>query len=113
MNGPVVVGVDGSPSSLAAVETAAREAERRGVGLELVHALAWSSGPVPPGVAPWDPDGAGLRDRVNEVLTDAEFRARKVAPQLAVTREVLMGEPVSVLDSRHVPRRSRWWGVIA
>ncbi|WP_327667574.1 MULTISPECIES: universal stress protein [unclassified Streptomyces] len=99
MNGPVVVGVDGSPSSLAAVETAAREAERRGVGLELVHALAWSSGPVPPGVAPWDPDGAGLRDRVNEVLTDAEFRARKVAPQLAVTREVLMGEPVSVLDS--------------
>jgi len=99
MNGPVVVGVDGSPSSLAAVETAAREAERRGVGLELAHALDWSSGPVPPGVAPWDPDGAGLRDRVNEALTDAEWRARKVAPELAITREVLVGEAVSVLES--------------
>ncbi|MFF4505077.1 universal stress protein [Streptomyces sp. NPDC001401] len=99
MNGPVVVGVDGSPSSLAAVETAAREAERRGVGLELAHALAWSSGQVLPGVAPWDPDGAGLRDRVNEALTDAEWRARKVAPELIITREVLVGEAVSVLES--------------
>lgn len=99
MNGPVVVGVDGTPSSLAAVEAAAREAERRGVGLELAHALVWSSGQVLPGVAPWDPDGIGLRDRVNEALTDAEWRARKVAPQLAITREVLMGEPVSVLRS--------------
>ncbi|RRR85937.1 universal stress protein [Streptomyces sp. RP5T] len=99
MNGPVVVGVDGSPSGLAAVESAAREAERRGVGLELAHALAWSSGPVPPGVAPWDPDGAGQRSRVNEALTDAEWRARKVAPELVITREVLVGEAASVLAS--------------
>ncbi|MEU6255811.1 universal stress protein [Streptomyces sp. NPDC047043] len=91
--------VDGSPSSLAAVEAAAREAERRGVGLELTHALTWSSEPVPAGVAPWDPAGAGVRDRVNEALTDAEWRARKVAPQLAITREVLLGEPASVLNS--------------
>jgi nucleotide-binding universal stress UspA family protein len=99
MNGPVVVGVDGSPSSLAAVEAAAREAERRGVGLELAHALPWSSGQVLPGVTLWDPDGVGLRDRVNEVLTDAEWRARRVAPELVITREVLVGEVVSVLES--------------
>lgn len=95
MNGPVVVGVDGSPSGLAA---AAREAERRGVGLELAHALVWSWGPVPAGVAPWDPDGVRQRDRVNEALTDAEWRVRKVAPELVITREVLVGEAVSVLE---------------
>ena len=99
MNGPVVVGVDGTPSGLAAVEAAAWEADRRGVGLELAHALTWAEELVPAGVAPWDPDGGGLRDRVNEVLADAEWRARRVAPDLAITREVLVGEPVTVLGS--------------
>lgn len=99
MNGPVVVGVDGSPSGLAAVEAAAWEADRRGVGLELAHVLTWSEELVPAGVAPWDPDGGGLRDRVNEALADAEWRARRVAPDLTITREVLVGEPVTVLGS--------------
>jgi nucleotide-binding universal stress UspA family protein len=34
----VVVGYDGTPQSRAAVEWAAREAERRGLPLELLHA---------------------------------------------------------------------------
>ncbi|MFF4359980.1 universal stress protein [Streptomyces sp. NPDC001604] len=99
MNGPVVVGADGSPSGLAAVEAAAWEADRRGVGLEPAHALTWSEELVPAGVAPWDPDGGGLRDRVNEALADAEGRARRLAPDLAITREVLVGEPATVLGS--------------
>ena len=37
MSGLVVVGVDGSASSLAAVEAAAREARLRRAGLRLVH----------------------------------------------------------------------------
>ncbi|WP_457030757.1 universal stress protein [Kitasatospora sp. P5_F3] len=41
MNGPVVVGFDGSPESVAAADWAAREARRRGKPLELVQAWPW------------------------------------------------------------------------
>ncbi|MFR0354652.1 universal stress protein [Streptomyces sediminimaris] len=99
MKGPVVVGVDGSPSSLVAVEAAALEAERRGTGLRLAHALAWSPARVRPGVPPWDPDGAALRDSVNGRLGEAERRARKVAPRVAITSDVLIGDPLEVLQS--------------
>ncbi|MEU5100530.1 universal stress protein, partial [Streptomyces sp. NPDC020996] len=95
MREPVVVGVDGTPSSLAAVEAAAWEADRRGVGLQLAYAVAWPSDPVPAGVPPWDPDGAGP----NGTLSLAEERARRVAPGLPITSEVLVGEPATVLES--------------
>jgi len=36
---PVIVGVDGSVSSLDAVDVAAREAHLRGVSLRIVHAF--------------------------------------------------------------------------
>ncbi|MEU6378754.1 universal stress protein [Streptomyces sp. NPDC046909] len=98
MTGPVVVGVDGSPASLAAVEIAAREAERRGVQLRLAHALDPDSGQPAPGVPPWDPDAAEQRDRINGALGDAEWRARRIAPGLTVTRGVLVGAPASVLE---------------
>ncbi|BFV60643.1 universal stress protein [Kitasatospora sp. CMC57] len=42
MQGPVVVGYDGSPESLAATDWAAREALRRSLPLELVQAWPWS-----------------------------------------------------------------------
>jgi nucleotide-binding universal stress UspA family protein len=38
---PVMVGVDGSPSSLEAVELAATEAALRGRRLHIVHAFVW------------------------------------------------------------------------
>ncbi|WP_328437184.1 universal stress protein [Streptomyces sp. NBC_00457] len=99
MTGPVVVGVDGSMSSLTVVEAAAREAGLRGVGLRLAQAVAWPSEPVPSGVPPWDPDGGGLGEPVNGMLTEAERRARAVAPQVEVTSDVLLGEPMAVLES--------------
>ncbi|MBN0043724.1 universal stress protein [Streptomyces actuosus] len=98
MLGPVVVGVDGTPSSLVAVEVAAREAERRGVGLRLAHALGRGAGDTPPGVAPWDPDGAAGRARMNCVLRAAEGRARREVPGLAISWDVLVGEPAAVLE---------------
>ncbi|MFJ9116867.1 universal stress protein [Streptomyces sp. NPDC102394] len=99
MNGPVVVGVGASSSSLAAVETAAREAERRGVGLQLAHAVVWPADPVAPGVPPWDPDGAGLSASARGALAEAERHARRVAPGLSITSEVLVGEPGTVLEA--------------
>ncbi|KUL24589.1 universal stress protein [Streptomyces regalis] len=103
MSGPVVVGVDRTWSSATAVEVAAREAERRGVGLRPAYALSWPSRHVPSGVPPWDPDGADLRDLVNSALTAAERRARSVAPTVEITHEVLVGDPGTVLEaaSRH------------
>ncbi|MES5824815.1 universal stress protein [Streptomyces sp. RG80] len=104
MNGPVVVGVDGSPSSMTAVEVAAREAALRGVGLRLVHAFGWPAAHVPPG-APWNPTGPGLRELIDGPLTEAERRARAAAPGIEVSRDVVVGEPVMVLEieSRTAP----------
>ncbi|MGC0343159.1 universal stress protein [Streptomyces sp. SLBN-8D4] len=99
MRGPVVVGVDSS-SSLAAVEAAAREAERLGTGLRLAHALTWSSAHLPPGVPPWDRDGAAARVRLTGPLNEAERAARRIAPGVAVTQDVLIGEPPAVLESQ-------------
>ncbi|WP_330338789.1 universal stress protein [Streptomyces sp. NBC_00557] len=95
---PVVVGVDGSPAGLQAVETAAREAALSGVGLRLVHAFGWPSIHPPPGGPPWSPAAAGLRELADGTLAEAEQRARAIAPQVDITREITAGEPVMVLE---------------
>ncbi|GAA4368702.1 universal stress protein [Agromyces bauzanensis] len=71
----VVVGVDGSPASMRAVETAAAEAKRLGADLEVVH--AWS---IPPG---WNAaygeyvgDVEALEDMHRGVLDEAVEFAR-------------------------------------
>ncbi|MGW0285742.1 universal stress protein [Streptomyces sp. NPDC003236] len=98
MTKPVVVRVDGSPSSLDAVEVAAREAGLRGAELRLVHAFGWPAVHLPPGGPPWNPVAAGAREMVDGTLVQAERRAREAVPELAVTREVAAGEPLMVLE---------------
>ncbi|MEO3972542.1 universal stress protein [Streptomyces sp. CAU 1734] len=99
-NGPVVVGVDGSASSLAAVETAAREAKLRGTGLRVVHAFIWPAMKVPLGPAAVGPRDGGLRNLAERTLDEAVTRARDVAPGVAVTGEIVTGEPLTVLEER-------------
>ncbi|MEU3980826.1 universal stress protein [Streptomyces sp. NPDC026672] len=94
MKGPVVVGVDGSASDRGVVEAAAREADRRDTALRLVHAMGWSAG-----AAAWDPAGRAVRERVSAILTEAERRARQVAPHLDVAQDVLIGDPGPVLET--------------
>ncbi|MEU8360118.1 universal stress protein [Nonomuraea sp. NPDC048882] len=100
MTRPIVVGVDGSLPSAAAVEWAAAEAGRRGLGLRLVH--VYEERPYD-GYDADDPSGP---------LAIAADRARGTAPGVEVAtralpgnvRDVLIGESVTadtvVLGSR-------------
>ena len=90
----VVVAVDGSPSSLLAVDWAADEAYRRGLGLRLVHASVrerYEQGVEDDG----DPDSE--RKLVQELLSTAAERAETRCPGLQLVTEVLAAEPVTAL----------------
>lgn len=88
MNDTVIAGVDGSPSSLAAVDVAADEARLRGARLRIVHAFSRP---------------ADLDPMIHGVLAGAEQRAHERAPGLEVERTVASGETLTVLrsESRH------------
>ncbi|WAP58811.1 universal stress protein [Streptomyces sp. S465] len=90
MSGLVVVGVDGSSSSDAAVAQAAREARRRGARLRVVHALSW---PVRPMYAPLDPTP------IHRLAHDAAEHARSVVPEVDVTHAVVVGDAAPVLSA--------------
>lgn len=100
MSLPVVVGVDGSSSSLDAVDLAAREARMRGCGLRVVHAFLWPVMHVPLGPSPLGPSGGGLRNMVDRMVAEAVERARSVAPDVEVTEAVVTGEPLTVLEAQ-------------
>ncbi|GAA2528996.1 MULTISPECIES: universal stress protein [Streptomyces] len=88
MNDTVIVGVDGSPPSLAAVDVAAREARLRGALLRIVHAFSRP---------------ADLDPMIHGVLAQVEQRAHDIAPHLEIARTVASGETLTVLEaeSRH------------
>ncbi|MEU6812898.1 universal stress protein [Streptomyces sp. NPDC046831] len=100
MSGLVVVGVDGSASSLAAVEQAAREARWRGAGLRVVHAFLWPALHVPLGPSLPGPPAGGLRDTVEHLVAEAVARARSAAPEVDVSHVVVTGEPLTVLEGQ-------------
>ena len=92
---PVVVGVDGSDSSLLAVDWATDEAARQGLPLRLVYASLWEryEGVMPSG---------GLQRPSEQVMADnivatAAERVRRRNPDVKVTAEVLPEDPVDAL----------------
>lgn len=86
-NGPVVVGVDGTWTSDAALDFALREASLLGTGLIAVHGLT----------APVAGVGVLGRDRAEEVVAKRLSRRAACYPDVEVRQEVLAGTPGRVL----------------
>ncbi|GAA3172602.1 universal stress protein [Streptomyces virens] len=95
MSLPLVVGVDGSESSLRAVDWAADEAALHGAPLRIVHAYRW-----------YRYEGTALARELgkpsghvapDDILVVATRRARRHHPDLSVTTEAVAEEPEYVL----------------
>ncbi|MEU8236285.1 universal stress protein [Actinoplanes sp. NPDC048967] len=93
---PVLVGFDGSTAALSAVHHAAREAQRRGCSLRIVHAFGW---PVilPPFHAPYDQHDQGPRSAMLDLLARTAHEVRADHPLVAVTTRLIDGSPGGVL----------------
>ncbi|MFJ6700147.1 universal stress protein [Streptomyces sp. NPDC091272] len=89
---PVIAGIDGSPESLAAAGWAAREAQRRGVALRLVH--AWAR---PPALSAALPSTAGQRHWAQRILREAHDHLGALYPQLPVEEAQSEGPAPAVL----------------
>jgi nucleotide-binding universal stress UspA family protein len=90
----IVVGVDGSESSVRALEWAARQAELTGAGLEVITTWEWptSYGWVAPIPDSWDPEVDATK-----MLEDILARLREKHPKTAVRSMVVEGHPAPVL----------------
>src|ERR1700733_5623281 len=93
-SGRIVVGIDGSPSSLEALSWAARQATMTGTVLEVVRTWEWPasygwSGPLP---ADFDPE-ADVAAALESALT--EVRAEQ--PGLRIDARVVSGHPAPIL----------------
>lgn len=94
---PVVVGVDGSDQSLAAVRLAVREAAWRRRPLRVVHAFIWPLLHVPLGPPPGGPPEGGLRHEAERIVDGAVAHAREIEPDVSVTGAVVDGQASVVL----------------
>jgi nucleotide-binding universal stress UspA family protein len=93
----IVVGVDGSPHSLHALDWATREAAARSCPLRIVHAFLWPLFNLPLGPPDLGPPDAGLQNAAERVLSTAADRARQIAPAVDVSTDLPVGTPAAVL----------------
>jgi nucleotide-binding universal stress UspA family protein len=106
MAGTIVVGVDGSPASEAALRWAAEEAALRDAGL--VAVLAWTfvppapiaePGMIPMPAADYQGMGEAEREATEEELDETLRRAFPSAPPVEIERKLVEGEPAHVLEA--------------
>lgn len=97
MKSPViVVGVDGSESSRAAVDWAAREAVQRGLDLRVISAYDWRI----PGALAQIPSAYAdnARAEAEAWVAAGVAAAREAAPGVTVSGEAVLGAPSAVLE---------------
>ncbi|SDH59627.1 Nucleotide-binding universal stress protein, UspA family [Lentzea fradiae] len=101
-NAPVVVGVDGSPSALAAVKWAAEDCDRRHLPLRLVHGYGLLVLTYPGVVLDGEEMRQAVEDQAHEWLAEAVSAARAVAPNVEVSTSVVdeNGRHVLIAESR-------------
>ncbi len=97
MSKHLIVGIDGSPESEAAMAWALEEATRRDLEVELVYALAVPVVSDAYGMVMTRPDIDELTDYSQKLLDAALTSAQTVAPQLAVSARLASGPPAAVL----------------
>ncbi|PBC48722.1 universal stress protein [Rhodococcus sp. ACS1] len=96
--GPIVVGVDGSESSRAALEVAFEQAAARGASLVAVN--VWSDVSVQPslGASPDDPLWSSIQTGEEVVLSERLAGYQERYPDVTVERVVARDRPVRVLS---------------
>jgi nucleotide-binding universal stress UspA family protein len=96
-DGPVVVGIDGSAASEAAIGFAFDEASLRGCGLVAVH--TWNEVFIDPElkVARIAIDTTGLQERAHELLAQQLAGWQEKFPDVEVRRVVTQGRPLGAL----------------
>lgn len=97
MDGPLVVGVDGSTSALNAVRWAADGASRRNRTLRLVHALDDLSARYPKPIPAGDDLVERFRLRGRRVLREARDAAHEVDQGLKIEMDLSQRRPVEAL----------------
>ncbi|MEW2529538.1 universal stress protein [Streptomyces sp. NPDC047071] len=95
MEHPLIVGVDGSESSLRALDWAVDEADRQAVPLRIVHASSWEwyEGREPS----FGINRALVRAQADRVVADAAERAHCRSSSVKVTSQTLDEDPASAL----------------
>lgn len=100
MTHPVIVGVDGSPCSLQAVDVAVREAAARSAPLHVIYAYVWPYIDAPIGPSMADRLDSDLRTDAEQLVAEAADRARAAVPGIEVRGEAVPGAPIEVLVDR-------------
>ncbi|MFD8496084.1 universal stress protein [Amycolatopsis sp. NPDC059657] len=93
--GPVLVGVDGSPASEAAIEFACEEASLRRTGLTVVH--TWNEVLTEDGIRRGPVDSGRIHEDESRLLAEQLAGWQEKYPDVPISRVVMRGRPVRTL----------------